>query len=424
MESLVRLRTRPSRDGKTFKYFLDYKDENGKRRQVSLQHANRRKAERQRMQQERELRVGAVAPESMRLSKFLKDTMAKTGSQIRESTRDEYMSSMNDFIGVMGDMDYQTVTIEHGEVYRQACLDRGNRPATVSKKLRQLKRIFQLAVHRRQLEENPLQFIDMPRSPKKKVSTFNHDECRRILKAATDCRQEWNPRTAVKWDLLILTALSTGMRRGELLNCTWRNVDFEGLAIEVCPKENTTETWEWHVKDADRRTLPLTKDLVSLLVHHQNEQPEGYPYVFVPVARYDHIQRLRQQGKWKFRHSRLNVVNNFTRQFNHILDRASCKRGEFHDFRRTALTNWLASGMSEHEVMILAGHASFNTTHRFYLAVATDLVDRARVASGQVLCQDLLRTCCAPPILAHNEKRPTIVNDCQPKSYNNGQEWI
>jgi len=44
MESLVRLRTRPSRDGKTFKYFLDYKDENGKRRQVSLQHANRRKS--------------------------------------------------------------------------------------------------------------------------------------------------------------------------------------------------------------------------------------------------------------------------------------------------------------------------------------------------------------------------------------------
>ncbi|MHC4705454.1 MAG: hypothetical protein ACYTFQ_33345 [Planctomycetota bacterium] len=133
MESLVRLRTRPSRDGKTFKYFLDYKDENGKRRQVSLQHANRRKAERQRMQKERELRVGVVAPESMRLRDFVKDTMAKTGSQIRESTRDEYISSMHDFIGVVGDMDYQAVTIEHGEMYRQTCLDRGNRPATVSR---------------------------------------------------------------------------------------------------------------------------------------------------------------------------------------------------------------------------------------------------------------------------------------------------
>jgi site-specific recombinase XerD len=207
---------------RSYKYFLDYKDENGERRQVSLQHANRREAERQRMQKERELRVGAVAPASMRLSEFLKDTMIKTGSQIRESTREEYISSMYDFIGVMGDMDYQMVTVQHGEVYRQGCLDRGNRPATVSKKLRQLKRIFQLTVHRRQLEENPLQFIDMPRSPKKKVNTFNHDECKRILKAATDYMQEWNPRKSLKWDLLILTALSTGMKRGGLLNCTWR----------------------------------------------------------------------------------------------------------------------------------------------------------------------------------------------------------
>jgi hypothetical protein len=37
MPPLVRLRARPSRDGKTFKYFLDFKDATGKRRQVSLQ---------------------------------------------------------------------------------------------------------------------------------------------------------------------------------------------------------------------------------------------------------------------------------------------------------------------------------------------------------------------------------------------------
>lgn len=39
-------------------------------------------------------------------------------------------------------------------------------------------------------------------------------------------------------------------------------------------------------------------------------------------------------------------------------------------------------GMSEPNVMVLAGHASFSTTHNFYLAVRTDLVDRARRAAG------------------------------------------
>ena len=52
--------------------------------------------------------------------------------------------------------------------------------------------------------------------------------------------------------------------------------------------------------------------------------------------------------------------------------------------RNTAITSWFANGMSEFDVMKLAGHSDFKTTHKFYLAVADDLIDRARVASGRV----------------------------------------
>ncbi len=72
------------------------------------------------------------------------------------------------------------------------------------------------------------------------------------------------------------------MRRGELLNVTWRDIDIAAKTIEVNPKKDTEETWEWHIKDTDRRTLPLTEEVVMLLVDHQNRQPEGYPYVLVP----------------------------------------------------------------------------------------------------------------------------------------------
>ncbi|GAG12320.1 unnamed protein product, partial [marine sediment metagenome] len=56
MKKLVMLWKRPSSDGKTFTYYLLY-NENGKRRQKSLGHVDRRKAERQRAQFERELRM-------------------------------------------------------------------------------------------------------------------------------------------------------------------------------------------------------------------------------------------------------------------------------------------------------------------------------------------------------------------------------
>ena len=129
-----------------------------------------------------------------------------------------------------------------------------------------------------------------------------------------------------------------------------------------------------------------------ITIDHQSQQPEGYPYVFVPPARYDHIQNvLRPNGKWTLSDSRLKVVNNFKRSFDQILTRAGVKTGTFHDFRRTAISIWLANGMSEYEVMILAGRSSFATTHKFYLEVADDLIYRARAATAQGLCQKLGR---------------------------------
>ncbi len=62
MKELVRLRMRPSRNKKSFRYMLDYKDQSGKRRQISLGHANKRRAERQRYEKELELRMNVAAP--------------------------------------------------------------------------------------------------------------------------------------------------------------------------------------------------------------------------------------------------------------------------------------------------------------------------------------------------------------------------
>ncbi len=71
-----------------------------------------------------------------------------------------------------------------------------------------------------------------------------------------------------------------------------------------------------------------------------------------------------------------------------ILKRAGIKRlAQFHDLRRTALSRWLADGMSEYEVMTLAGHSSFNTTHQFYLAVSSDLIDKARQSASRNLAR-------------------------------------
>ena len=164
------------------------------------------------------------------------------------------------------------------------------------------------------------------------------------------------------------------------MNTTWRDVDFANMTVEVSPKKNREDTWEWYIKDTDRRTLPLTADLVKLLAELQITQPEGDPYVFVPMARYEQIQELRRSGQWTVEKGR-SPLSKFCHHFNKIRARAGIEAGTFHDLRRTCLSNWIVQGLSLHEVKELAGHAGIETTDRFYLAVRKDVVDRARAAS-------------------------------------------
>lgn len=392
MTRSVRLRKRSSRDGSSFKYFIDYVDENNKRRQISLGHADRKKAQRQRLEKEQQLQMGIVEPESMKLSDFLKDSIERTRGQVRDSSIRETTIAMKDFIACIGNVDYLKIKHCHGEKFVQYCLDKGNAPATAAKKLRHLKRLFQLARERSQLDENPLRWIKQPKTPMKKINVFADQQSSRLIKAAGQYEEE---KPYMEWELLIQMALCTGMRRGELLNTTWRDIDFACMSVEVAPKEDSEDIWQWHIKDTDRRTLPLTNEVFSMLVDLHTRQPEGIPYVFVPADRYEHILKLKKQGKWTVEHGRC-PLNNFTRMFKDILRIAAIKEGQFHDLRRTCLSRWLSSGLSEFEVMTLAGHSKFETTRRFYLAVSNDLVQRARIASANSSQNDsvahLLRT--------------------------------
>jgi len=377
MKELVRLRMRPSRNKKSFWYMLDYVDQSGKRRQISLGHTDKRRAERQRYEKELELRMHVADPISMRLTDFFQDSLVRTNGQVRATTLEDRARAIKDFTECVGDIDVQDVRYEHGERFIQHCLRKNLTAGTTTKKVKQLKRVFQLAEDRGQLDRHPLRKLKPPKAPRRKIRVYTDQECNGLCRFA---KQYEEKGSLIKWELFIRMALGTGMRRGELLNTTWRDIDFARMTVDVSPKKDRKDTWEWHIKDIERRTLPLTVELVRLLIEHQMSQPEGFPYIFVPMVRYERIQEYRQAGQWTVEKGRLPLPK-FCHHFNKIRDRAGIRTGTFHDLRRTCLSNWIVQGLSLHEVKELAGHASIETTERFYLAVRKDVLDRARAAS-------------------------------------------
>jgi integrase len=356
---------------------LDYKDQSGKRRQISLGHANKRREERQRYEKELELRMNVAEPISMRLTDFFQDSLMRTNGQVRATTLKETARAVRDFTACIGNVDVQEIRYEHGERFIQYCFDREVAAATIRKKVKHLKRVFQLAEDRGQLDWHPLRKLKPPKAPRRKIRVYTDQECHALCRFARQYEKNGSP---IKWELLIRLCLGTGMRRGELLNTTWRNVDLAGMTIDVAPKNDRVDTWEWHIKDTERRTLPLTAEMVRLLVEHQMSQPEGCPYILVPRTRYERIQEYRQAGQWNVERGR-SPLSKFCHHFNRIRSLSGIRTGTFHDLRRTCLSNWIVQGLSLHEVKELAGHASIETTERFYLAVRKDVLDRARAAS-------------------------------------------
>jgi len=301
---------------------LIWYDEQGKERWQSLGHTDARTAERQLAQKERELRMGMDESQGIMLRRFLEDNLEKTRGRVREGTMREYNIAIQQFIEVVGDMDLRNVRHEHGEQFVRSCLRTGNRPATIKKKICVLASFFKQAVRRGQLEENPFQHIRLPKLPKGKIHVFSEQECIRMINAARESRIG----KTFRWDLFLLTALCTGMRRGELLNTTWQDIDFEKKIIHIRPKDVTEYTWKWQIKDTDRRDAPITEELANLLTEYRKHLSTDFPYVFVPPRRYQRIQKARRLGKWSERQSNC-PHGNFQRQFTMILKKAEINEG-------------------------------------------------------------------------------------------------
>jgi integrase len=178
-------------------------------------------------------------------------------------------------------------------------------------------------------------------------------------------------------------AIETGMRKSELLNLTWPDIDFESRSVWVRPKKDTRHTWEWKVKDHDERELPLSENTLKMLARQQEEMEAGCTYVLVPVNRYRHIQELRRLGEWEYEDSRQNILLNFTRDFGVLRKQCGISKDKrFHDLRSTAISNWCQQGLNLEDVRRLAGHSSITITQEFYLSVAYGLMDRARAANA------------------------------------------
>lgn len=212
------------------------------------------------------------------------------------------------------------------------CRDRlgeTRKAATVVKYLAALSNVYTKAVKEwGWLEDNPLRKVEKPRLPRGRIRFLSDDERSRLLSACKESDSQW-------LYLVVVLALSTGMRKNEIMRLKWQDVDLHQGKVTL-----------HDTKNGERRVLPLAGLAMTLMLEHAK------------VRRLD--TDLLFPGKVK-NHSPVDLRT----PWETALKRAEIDDFRFHDLRHSAASYLAMNGASLAEIAEVLGHKTLQMVKRY-----------------------------------------------------------
>lgn len=208
------------------------------------------------------------------------------------------------------------------------CRGKIRTPATVNRYLAILSHVFSFACKERGwITDNPLRAISKPKESRGRVRFLDENERERLL---TSCKESKN---SVLY-LVVILALSTGMRYSEIMNLTWSNVDFFKKRIIL---EET--------KNGEKRQVPLEGKALELLKAHEKKRSLHTLLLFPGKIR---GRRIEIRAAWEA-----------------AVRRAGIENFRFHDLRHCCASYLAMNGASMAEIAGVLGHKTLQMTKRY-----------------------------------------------------------
>jgi integrase len=211
--------------------------------------------------------------------------------------------------------------------------------ATINKYMSVLSRMFTLAVREwRLMDRNPAADISKKKEPRGRIRFLTDHERTRLLEACG--KSDWKGLHP-----LVLLAISTGARRGELINLKWDDVD-----LKVARGENEPPLGRAIARDTtngEPRVLPLVGKALEAVRALKLQGSARNEYVFAQLSGlpgpYVHFDQYWQEA----------------------LTAAQIKNFRFHDLRHTTASYLAAQGASLLEIADTLGHKTLAMVKRY-----------------------------------------------------------
>ena len=178
-----------------------------------------------------------------------------------------------------------------------------------------------------------------------------------------------------------MLAITTGLRRGELLGLRWDDADLEGGTLRVgraLVREGGRYSMGETKTKRGRRRVNLTPRTVGVLKDHRKRQLEER--MKLAGLHEDHgLIFATNVG------TPVNPENLVKRSFKPLLKKAELTEIRFHDLRHTCATLLLGRGVHPKLVQELLGHATIAMTLDTYSHYLPSMGDQAASAMGDAL---------------------------------------
>ena len=161
---------------------------------------------------------------------------------------------------------------------------------------------------------------------------------------------------------LVVAAVETGCRQGELLSLQWRDVDLAGREIRIQAS---------NAKDDEHRHIPISARLLAVLEMAQHG-PAGHRFGATAFVFGDDVGGRVTTPKKAWETAVLKAHGHtprWTKGSNSLAPESQAAYRSvdlhFHDLRHEAGSRWLEAGVPLHHVQELLGHANISTTDTY-----------------------------------------------------------
>jgi integrase len=186
------------------------------------------------------------------------------------------------------------------------------------------------------------------------VSRFKENPAKDRFLSMSEQQQLLNACHQSRWErlyLLVVMALTTGARKGELLGLKWADINFRDRVALV---EIT--------KTGKPRHLPLTVNVI------------------------EELMRFRESDEFLVFKNTVSSVRAYdpSKAWGNALSRSGIEKCRFHDLRHTAASNLVRAGRSLFEVGTLLGHSNPQMTQRYAHLAINDTLEMVDSVMGNL----------------------------------------